>query len=596
MSARANWLRLAATCLVALILVARATATGAQGADSVDIASLDDSAFPTLTAVVNVLDPAGKPLVGLNQDGFAVSLNDSPFPIEQVTTAVNSDIGVAVVLVVDVSGSMAGEPLAQAKAAARGFVEGLSPSDTVAVISFSDNVAVLQDFTGDRAAVFAALEGLQAEGNTALYQAATLAAARAAEATSQRRAIVLLSDGVDFGNMSTASRDDSLTWVQAIGVPFFTIGLGSGIDREYLSALSAGTGGQFLETPTAEGLSQLYQDIGSFLRSQYVITVNAEGIDETQPLTFRLDVIALGQVQASAVETLPARRAAPASVLDAAQLSVTGLVSGQKVSEPLTMSVETAGPQPLSSVAFLVDGQTVQRDSLPPFQLEIDPAKFAEGNHVLRLEATDSGGATAATELSFLVEMPAAASAPPLTVALIPVALLAAFLLVALTVVRRRRLRVSAPAVQARAEAWSPVRRSGEPAQWTGTPAPAPAAKDKPLGKLTITSGPQTGDVFFVGRRPRRIGSASHCDIVLQDEEQRVAPEDARVWISENRLMFHKLTNLGAIAFDGASGGWVVYESGDEVRIGPYRLVFEFLPPPEEESPPPLEENTAAPA
>jgi hypothetical protein len=244
-----------------------------------------------------------------------------------------------------------------------------------------------------------------------------------------------------------------------------------------------------------------------------------------------------------------------------------------------------------------VDGQTVQRDSLAPFQLEIDPEVLAKGNHILRVEATDSGGASGTTELSFTVVVPAAASALPLALILIPVALLATVLLVvALILLRRRRLRGSAPAMNVRAEAWSPTRQSGEPEGSTGLPGRVPAVEDQPLGKLTVASGPLAGEVFFVGSRPRRIGSSPHCDIVLQDEEERVSPEDARVWISENRLMFHKLTSLGAVAFDGASGGWVIYKSGEEVRIGPHQLVFELLPPPEDEAPPPLEEDTATPA
>lgn len=575
MSVRPHWLGRAAGYLAALVLLAQATATGAQETYSVDIASIDDGEYPMLTAVVNVLDPSGKPVVGLGQESFVVSLNDSPSPIDEVTTAVNSDIGVAVVLVVDVSGSMAGEPLAQAKSAARGFVEGLSPSDTVTVVGFNEDVVVVQDFTGDREAVFAALDGLQAEGNTALYEAATLGAAKAAEATSQRRAIILLSDGLDYGGASTVSRDDSLAQIQASGVPFFTVGLGSDIDRDYLSALSEGTGGLFLETPSPEGLTQLYADIGGFLRSQYIVSVSAEGVDASQPLAFRLDVIGFGQVLGSAVETLPARQATPS--LEPPQVSVAGVVSGQEVSEPLTVTVEAAGPRPVTAVAFLVDGEAVLEDSQAPFQLDIDPEVFAEGNHVLRVEATDSGGATGATELSFIVAIPGAAISVSPALFLIPLALVAALLLAGLIRLRRQRASSRAPALQTRAQTWSPVRRNGEPEEWAPPPEHVPATEDQPLGKLTVAGGPQAGDVFFVGKRPRRIGSAPHCDIVLQDEESAVPSECARAWVSEDHLMFHKLTTLGAMAFEGASGGWVIYESGDEVRIGPHRLVFELM-------------------
>ena len=224
-----------------------------------------------------------------------------------------------------------------------------------------------------------------------------------------------------------------------------------------------------------------------------------------------------------------------------------------------------------------MDGEAVLEDPDAPFRLDIDPGVFAEGNHVLRVEATGSGGATGATELSFVVAMPGAASGPSPALLVIPLALVAALLLVGIIRLRRQGAGSRAPALQARAQTWPPGRRNGEPEEWVPPPEQVPVAKDVPLGKLTVASGPQAGDVFYVGKRPRRIGSAPHCDIILQDEESAAPSECARVWITEDRLMFHKLTSLGAMAFEGASGGWVIYESGDEVRIGPHRLVFEFM-------------------
>jgi len=43
--------------------------------------------------------------------------------------------------------------------------------------------------------------------------------------------------------------------------------------------------------------------------------------------------------------------------------------------------------------------------------------------------------------------------------------------------------------------------------------------------------------------------------------------------------MYHKLTRLTTFASDGPVGGWFVLQHGDEVRVGPYRLVFELLAP-----------------
>jgi hypothetical protein len=66
---------------------------------------------------------------------------------------------------------------------------------------------------------------------------------------------------------------------------------------------------------------------------------------------------------------------------------------------------------------------------------------------------------------------------------------------------------------------------------------------------------------------------------VLASEDGSIAPEEARVWVSEGRLMYHKLTRLPTFASDGPVGGWFILQNGDEIRVGPYRLVFELLAP-----------------
>ena len=41
--------------------------------------------------------------------------------------------------------------------------------------------------------------------------------------------------------------------------------------------------------------------------------------------------------------------------------------------------------------------------------------------------------------------------------------------------------------------------------------------------------------------------------------------------------MYHRLTRLTSFASDGPTGGWLVLQDGEEVQVGPHRLVFELL-------------------
>ncbi len=575
-----------AVLLGALVLALSALAALATEPATVNVASLDDSQFPDVTVVVDALDVNGRPIPGLTRDNFQATVGDQPAPISDLQAAVDANVSLAVVFVVDVSGSMQGAPLEQARMAAKDFVGGLSAQDEVAVLTFSDSVALAQDFTSDKGAVNLALDRLQAEGNTALYQAASDAAFKAAASPLSRKVIILLSDGVDYGDKSAVSRDDSIAQARYIGVPVYTIGLGSDIDRDYLLALSQSTRAQSLETPTAEGLSQLYADIGTLLRSQYIVRLTSPVTDRSASLSLSISVTVDGAT-AAATATLPAK--AP---VEGPRLSLTGLAEGQRVESAITIDAEVTAANPVASVRFLVDGESVGESSASPFQLSLDPAAFAPGEHTLRVEATDSTGAVGQVETSFLVGAPVVAAGGGGGgggVPLLP--LVGALLLVLLAAVggyyllfrRRRRVRLPRQTVQVRLRPWS---NSGANASavtlsdWAEPVAEEPPRQtvNEVRGKLIIVSGPGAGQEFAVGSRPISIGSASWCAVVLPDDGGSIGPEEARAWVHHsNRLILHSLTRLSVLAAEGTSGGWTFLQEGEEISIGPCRLAFRLV-------------------
>jgi VWFA-related protein len=576
-----RWRAQLSVALVATVCMLRVTAAAGSGELAVDITSLDASNPGDVVAVVSVADASGRPVLGLTKDNFVARIGGlpvgqagSPASISQVTAAVNSDIGVAVVLAVDVSGSMKGDPLAQARGAARTFVEGLAPIDSVALVTFGDGVTPVLNFTSDKGAVFAGLDSLQAEGNTALYQATSISAFVAASAQTQRKAVILLSDGVDFGNRSAVSREASLAQAAAIGAPFFAIGLGSDIDRAYLEALAQGTGGRFLETPTAQGLSDLYRTIGDFLRSQYVVTVSPGSLDRGQPLTLEIEVTVAG-ASGLASKTMPALETPPTA--EPPVVTLQGLASGTEINAPVNLSIQVTGGLPLKTLRIKVDSSLLAELTSPPYEVSLDPAAYATGSHVLRVEATDTGGGVGATELTFTAAM--ASSGGPssglLAVGVLLVLLAAAGVVGLLAMFRRQP---GAPALATRVRPWS-SRRDGESEPQESPPSELPTLSDEPLGRLVVAAGPRQGETVEVGARPRRLGSSPHCDMVLTDEDGSIAPEEARVWVSEGRLLYHKLARLTTFASDNPVAGWFVLQHGDEIGVGPYRLVFELLVP-----------------
>lgn len=224
-----------------------------------------------LTVIVQALEDSGRPIAGAG--GFAAEVDGTPATVEAERAVVDARIPLGVVLTVDVSGSMAESgAIGQAKAAARAFVDQLGPQDSAKVIPFADVVDVNNSFTSDRAALAGQIDALVAAGNTALYDAVRISSYVAAGSETARHAVILLSDGQDFGARSASTREAALDAARASSVPFFVIGLGSEIDRPFLEEVASVTRGRFFPAETAD-LPAVYDTISSLLRSQYELTI-----------------------------------------------------------------------------------------------------------------------------------------------------------------------------------------------------------------------------------------------------------------------------------------------------------------------------------
>ena len=243
----------------------------------IEVSGVDASNLPTARITVNVFDTLGQPVGGLNAENFTIGGTLAEVAeVISVESVVDDDLPIAAVLMIDNSSSMAGLPIEQAQIAAAAFVNGLGEGDQVALYTFSNSVRLIQDFTSDKDVLLNAINTLPVGGQTALYEAGLRAIEAAAAAPLERRTVILLSDGGEFGEVSRAARTDALRQAQSDGVPVYTIGLGFGTDRTYLEGLAQGTNTRFYESPTAEELPAIYSELAALLRSQYIITLNAD--------------------------------------------------------------------------------------------------------------------------------------------------------------------------------------------------------------------------------------------------------------------------------------------------------------------------------
>ncbi|MGH8945545.1 MAG: vWA domain-containing protein, partial [Acidimicrobiia bacterium] len=130
-----------------------------------------------------------------------------------------------VVLVIDTSGSMKGAPIEAAKAAAVGFLQQIPAQARVAVIGFGGTPELASPFSSDRSFLIAAVQGLEAQGETALYDALVTGVDELAGGSAKRKALIVLSDGGD--TVSKSSLQDALGRVTGAVVDFHAVELQS---------------------------------------------------------------------------------------------------------------------------------------------------------------------------------------------------------------------------------------------------------------------------------------------------------------------------------------------------------------------------------
>jgi VWFA-related protein len=237
--------------------------------DHVMINQVETSQFPKVILFATVLKD-GTPVPGLTDKDFRVREDEVD---QEPLTVVPKLTPLSVVLTLDTSGSMK-KRLADAQSAAKGFVKTLQPQDKVQLIRFSRDVKTIYPMGNDRSAAEAAVDNTSARGDTALWDA-VFASLESLRDVQGRKAIVLLSDGVDDDGtgkpLSKHTTSEVLELARQVNVPIFAIGVGTELDEVGLKKLTTETGARYLNAIEPGELARLYDSIGKQLAGQYTI-------------------------------------------------------------------------------------------------------------------------------------------------------------------------------------------------------------------------------------------------------------------------------------------------------------------------------------
>jgi tight adherence protein B len=237
---------------------------GAQQGDPIEFVGVDITEFPSVRLRVALSPEVAVP--GLTPDELVVTENGEPV---DATVTPLADQQVGVVLVLDTSGSIRAA-LGAAKSAARDLLDVLPSDAPVSVIGFGSTAEVASEFTTDRDATTAAIDGLVAQGGTALNDALLLATEQTGASPADRNAIVVLSDGADSDSEATV--DQATGALSDSESDFYLVSLQTGeTDAAALADLAEAAGGRVVSASDPDALAATYVDLGQRIVNQFEV-------------------------------------------------------------------------------------------------------------------------------------------------------------------------------------------------------------------------------------------------------------------------------------------------------------------------------------
>ena len=251
----------------------------------------DLTTFSTEVKVVNLLatvrGPHGEIVADLAKDDFQVAENGRQQEIRYFSK--ETDLPLTIGLMVDTSMSQRKVLVEERSASFRFLDEMLRPKDQVFLIQFDMGVQVRQPLTSSLKVLNDILPyvdtptekqlRIQTGGGTLLYDAVVTASQDILQKARNRKAMIVLSDGVDIGSeaslaqaIAAAQRADSLIYAILFSDPgAYGVSFAGSVGKSAMMRMARETGGSFFEVSKKLTIDKVYEQIQKELRSQFSI-------------------------------------------------------------------------------------------------------------------------------------------------------------------------------------------------------------------------------------------------------------------------------------------------------------------------------------
>jgi VWFA-related protein len=238
---------------------------------------------------VSVVDDKDRPVAGLQKEHFRILENQKNQPIEVFK---HEDVPVSLGLVLDNSRSI--EPRKERlDAAALAFVRKSNPDDETFVVHFDFDARLAQQFTRDEKQLETVLAGVQPYGQTAMYDAVVLAIEQMEKAQHSKKAILLITDGLDNSSKHTLAEALELTKRSQVAV--YPIGLLSAVEGEKAEAellkLAEASGGKAYFPENVEQARTVMERIARDLREQYTLAYRGSSDRDGKWRSVRVEIV-----------------------------------------------------------------------------------------------------------------------------------------------------------------------------------------------------------------------------------------------------------------------------------------------------------------